>query len=176
LDGTGGTVGRKVEKIERTKPSRSESLKVREETPQEVVSVSMTSEEQDVFAFMGISPLALYEGEVKNPRTAIIQVRLPGEPDTDTASSDLEQLAESSEVEAEFPDSDSHEPNHDIRSKLRNPADSLEAIVTTMVEPNEHPEHESQQTEPDEGASEARRRRRRSSAPATKAKQLSLGD
>jgi ribonuclease E len=176
LDGTGGTVGRKVEKIERTKPSRSESLKVREETPQEVVSVSMTPEEQDVFAFMGISPLALYEGEVKNPRTAIIQVRLPGEPDTDTASSDLEQLAESSEVEAEFPDSDSHEPNHDIRSKLRNPADSLEATVTTMVEPNEHPEHESQQTEPDEGASEARRRRRRSSAPATKAKQLSLGD
>jgi ribonuclease E len=89
--GTGGTGGmlviesngassKKPEKVappERAKPSRAEGYKAREEVPPEVVSVTMTPEEQDVFAFMGISPLALFEGELKNPRTAVIQINPP---------------------------------------------------------------------------------------------------
>jgi ribonuclease E len=38
----------------------------------------MTAEEQSVYAFMGISPLVLYPGEVKNPRSAVVSVAFPG--------------------------------------------------------------------------------------------------
>jgi ribonuclease E len=39
----------------------------------------MTPEEQDVYAWMGISPLVLANQELKNPKSAIISVVLPGE-------------------------------------------------------------------------------------------------
>lgn len=47
--------------------------------PPEVITVEMTPEAQDVYAWMGISPLVLAQQEVKNPRTAIVSVVLPGE-------------------------------------------------------------------------------------------------
>jgi ribonuclease E len=63
---------------ERVKPSRIDGFKMREDKPPEIIAVNMTSEEQDVFAFMGISPLILFEGEVKNPRTAVVEIYPPG--------------------------------------------------------------------------------------------------
>jgi ribonuclease E len=47
--------------------------------PPEYVAVEMTPEEQDVYAWMGISPLVLSNQEVKNPKSAIVSVVLPGE-------------------------------------------------------------------------------------------------
>ncbi|NES03566.1 MAG: Rne/Rng family ribonuclease [Okeania sp. SIO2F4] len=48
--------------------------------PPEIVTVEMTSDEQDVYALMGISPLTLLEeGTVKNPKSAIISIKKPGE-------------------------------------------------------------------------------------------------
>jgi ribonuclease E len=47
--------------------------------PPETVVVEMTPEEQDVYAWMGISPLVLANQEVKNPRSAIVSVVLPGQ-------------------------------------------------------------------------------------------------
>ncbi|OZH54045.1 ribonuclease E [Hydrocoleum sp. CS-953] len=48
--------------------------------PQEIVTVEMTSDEQDVYALMGISPITLLEeGAVKNPKSAIISIKKPGE-------------------------------------------------------------------------------------------------
>ncbi|NEQ41051.1 MAG: Rne/Rng family ribonuclease [Okeania sp. SIO3I5] len=48
--------------------------------PPEIVAVEMTSDEQDVYALMGISPLTLLEeGAVKNPKSAIISIKEPGE-------------------------------------------------------------------------------------------------
>lgn len=45
------------------------------DVPPEVVTVSMTSEEQDIYALMGISPLVLLpDGESKNPKSTIVQV------------------------------------------------------------------------------------------------------
>jgi ribonuclease E len=192
LDGNGGAVSRKIEKTERTKPSRSESLKVREEMPQEVVSVSMTLEEQDVFAFMGISPLALYEGEIKNPRTAVIQVQLPGEESLNATSFEPEEVMELSDVSDGEIEIESA-ANHGARSKpIRNAASSKAAPMAALdeldmsltpsslelptTEDNEHQGSEASQADLEESVSEARRRRRRSSAAATKAKQLSLGD
>ncbi|BAU12013.1 ribonuclease E [Leptolyngbya sp. NIES-3755] len=47
--------------------------------PPEVVYVEMTPDEQDVYAWMGISPLILSNQEVKNPKSAVVSVLLPGE-------------------------------------------------------------------------------------------------
>lgn len=47
--------------------------------PPELVTVEMTPDEQDVYAWMGISPLVLTQQEVKNPQSAVVSVVLPGE-------------------------------------------------------------------------------------------------
>lgn len=46
--------------------------------PAEVISIKMTSDEQNIYALMGISPLVLFDGEVKNPKNAMISVKEPG--------------------------------------------------------------------------------------------------
>lgn len=51
----------------------------REIEPPEVISIEMTPEEQEVYAFMGISPLIRLNREVKNPKSVILSVVLPGE-------------------------------------------------------------------------------------------------
>lgn len=66
------------ERPERVKSPKREFIKPVVEPP-EVVTVEMTPEEQDVFALMGISPLVLSNREVKDPKSAIIQVTLPGQ-------------------------------------------------------------------------------------------------
>lgn len=50
-----------------------------EKEPPELVRVEMSPEEQDVYALMGISPILNLDREVKDPRSAIISVLLPGE-------------------------------------------------------------------------------------------------
>lgn len=48
-------------------------------TPPQVISVEMTPEEQDIYAMMGISPLVLATEPVKDPKSVMISVSLPGE-------------------------------------------------------------------------------------------------
>jgi len=81
--------------------------------PPEFVTVEMSPDEQDVYAWMGISPLVLAQQEVKNPRTAVISVVLPGEapalPDlgvseTDSAVMDSAPIAEEEEEEVSMPE------------------------------------------------------------------------
>jgi ribonuclease E len=58
--------------------------------PPELVAVEMTVDEQDVYAWMGVSPLVLTNQEVKNPKSALISVVLPGQappPEALTAAS-----------------------------------------------------------------------------------------
>jgi ribonuclease E len=62
---------------ERNRSSKAELIKSPAEPP-EVISVEMTKEEQEMYALMGISPLLVSSETVKNPRTAIVTVRLPG--------------------------------------------------------------------------------------------------
>ncbi len=47
--------------------------------PKEVITVEMTEEEQEVYAWMGIPPLVLSTQEVKNPRSVIVAVTAPGQ-------------------------------------------------------------------------------------------------
>lgn len=62
------------------KPDRRSSR--REKTPPQppqVIWVEMTQDEQEMYAMMGVSPLVLSNETVKDPRSAVIQVVLPGE-------------------------------------------------------------------------------------------------
>lgn len=65
--------GRRASRPERPRPSRQEV------EPPEIVSIEMTPEQQDIYALMGISPLVLLNRQVKNPKSAIVSVTLPGE-------------------------------------------------------------------------------------------------
>ncbi|MFE4107043.1 ribonuclease E/G, partial [Almyronema epifaneia] len=68
------------ELAESSKPSKTKSNGRHErKQPAEVISVEMTPEEQKVYAMMGISPLVLANQDIKDPRSAIISVVLPGE-------------------------------------------------------------------------------------------------
>jgi len=51
----------------------------REIEPPEIIAIEMTPDEQDVYALMGISPLVRLNREVKNPKSVILSVVLPGE-------------------------------------------------------------------------------------------------
>ena len=64
-------------------PERSDRRSHRPSHPTEIISVTMTAEEQDVYALMGISPLALIDRDLKDARSAIISVVLPGEDEVD---------------------------------------------------------------------------------------------
>ena len=71
---------------ERTKVIKTEPVKPVVEPP-EIKTVEMTSEEQDIFALMGVSPLIKLEQEVKNPKAVIINIVQPGQ--TPTASDEV---------------------------------------------------------------------------------------
>jgi ribonuclease E len=78
--GSEGVVARSLgsEGIERVvKPQLIKSP--RETEPPEVIAIEMTPEEQDVYALMGISPLIRLDREIKNPKSVILSVVLPGE-------------------------------------------------------------------------------------------------
>ncbi len=187
--GLGNGPGKKPEKPspERAKPSRTEVYKGREETPPDVISVTMTPQEQDVLAFMGISPLALFEGEVKNPRTAILQIQLPGQSNGSNGSTGL-AIAESSDIVEVV--------SKETRKKIDRPSpepsisaeedfDELPAEVQSFqgtLSGNDMPEDSQLEegqinkdsTFEDLASDAPRRRRKRSSASVTGAKQLSL--
>ena len=80
-----------IERAERTKPVKPEPIKPIV-TPPEIVTVEMTPEQQDVYALMGISPLVLLNRQVKNPKTAIVNVTLPGQAGKSAATEALEAV------------------------------------------------------------------------------------
>jgi ribonuclease E len=168
---------------EERRRSRREVTKAPVEPP-EVISVEMSPEEQDVFAWMGVSPLVLVDREIKNPKSAIISVALPGQsPNNDSQTQLVEEVsgsvatvvdettvnpvAESEELESELDNA----PNR--RRRRRN------SIASTTPEeepvmPSEVPELtiveapvESTAVETTEDGTANRRRRRRSSATVT---------
>ncbi|HIK12811.1 MAG TPA: Rne/Rng family ribonuclease [Oscillatoriaceae cyanobacterium M33_DOE_052] len=63
--------------VERLRPVKREIDKSFSEPP-EVISVEMTPDEQDVYALMGITPLVMFPGEVKNPKAVTVSIKEPG--------------------------------------------------------------------------------------------------
>lgn len=64
------------EKLDRNRTARREKPA---SDPPQIVSVEMTPEEQDVYALMGISPLVLTTEPIKDPKSTIVSVSLPGQ-------------------------------------------------------------------------------------------------
>ncbi|MEP0872366.1 Rne/Rng family ribonuclease [Trichocoleus desertorum AS-A10] len=162
------------ERPERVKTTKREFIKPVVEPP-EVVTVEMTPEEQDVFALMGISPLVLVNREVKDPKSTIIQVTLPGEapPVPSAPVTPTENGATSPAVEFASPRS-AEVPR--VAPPVRNTPATVETAPPTVspvsedaVEPLQSETNEAEVTPITTEAEEdnlgpARRRRRRSSA------------
>lgn len=85
----------RTEKPERGRTSRQRDRGAAE--PPQVVSVEMTLEEQDIYALMGVSPLVLATETVKDLKSVVISVALPGQgtrgPNGATAVSPPEPIA-----------------------------------------------------------------------------------
>ncbi|MBW4657246.1 MAG: Rne/Rng family ribonuclease [Drouetiella hepatica Uher 2000/2452] len=75
-------VPRNVREPRPEKPERGRTAARREKPvaePPQVISVEMTPEEQEIYALMGISPMVLATEPIKDPKSAIISVTLPGQ-------------------------------------------------------------------------------------------------
>ncbi len=206
IDSNGLGVKKLPDKVlpERAKPSRLDSIKMREDKPPEIISVNMTTEEQDVFAFMGISPLILFEGEIKSPRTAVIEIHPPGYVSSDTSESNgngsaapLAEVAVTLEVDLPSAVDQLSEveplPVEEIKDKspilkvtpaavkieiTKSVAEPVEQSIALPIPeepaPSEMIEAPVEPSQEEIESSAPRRRRRRSSAEVDKAKQLSL--
>jgi ribonuclease E len=139
--------------------------------PPEVVAIEMSPEEQDVYAWMGISPLVRLNREIKNPKSVILSVVLPGE--SDQTEEENEEFAESSSAPSSFAlasDSVQHSAPV-IRSSAVTPTyedteESEPLLVTSSAETSEleMPSDSTASGESDNNRPLIRRRRRRSSA------------
>ncbi|MEO0374240.1 MAG: Rne/Rng family ribonuclease [Cyanobacteria bacterium P01_A01_bin.17] len=182
---------------DRSRPSRSETSKKQEEAPPELISITMTAEEQIVYGFMGISPLTLYDGTIKNPKSVTVDVCLPGEektPPVKVVSS--KDTTDDSTPDAEATPQAESKPRRGRRSKSESPAPPIKVSdaasvtateVSTVMEADTasldalmqetvatEVEAEEIKAEVPKADPKRRRRRRSSSAKSAGAKQLSL--
>jgi ribonuclease E len=117
--------------------------------PPELVTVEMTPDEQEVYAWMGISPLVLTQQDVKNPQAAMVSVVLPGE----TPRSQPPVSSNVPILKTKTQSTDGNSERDEIAAPVPlEPSTESEGIQTEEVEPEQ----------PDNGT--LRRRRRRSSA------------
>jgi ribonuclease E len=143
----------------------------REIEPPEVITIEMTPEEQDVYALMGVSPLVRLNREVKNPKSVMLSVVLPGE-SGETQSASEPAAESSSELSTLSPVSDEAETSEQpMTSFAESPTtedveSSDEALVSASFEAptTEIPADSGTRSELDSSRPLIRRRRRRSSA------------
>lgn len=162
-NGSGSSKSEGNERSERSERSRGRSsTRQRQDTPPEVISVTMTPEEQDIYAFMGISPTVLFPGEIKKPKSAIVEILSPGDtpstPETAVTKVITQGITATKEEKEEVDEVDTAPPTKVEKIKT-------EPVLVATPEPTEEKPAEPTRTS-------TRRRRRRSSAPS--AKQLSL--
>ncbi|MEC4813569.1 MAG: Rne/Rng family ribonuclease [Scytonema sp. PMC 1069.18] len=139
------------ERPDRSKVTKLEPIKPVVEPP-EIVTVEMSSSEQEIFAYTGVSPLVKLNREVRNPKSVIINVAMPGQgpapsaqsTSTATATDDSEPMVEElNDDESTNEEVDTHVP----------PTDDLPSSVVMTDE-----------TETSISRTDKRRRRRRSSS------------
>jgi ribonuclease E len=134
--------------------------------PPESVYVEMTPEEQEVYAWMGISPLVLSTRELKNPKSANVIVTLPGQSPPESVVT--EPAPTGSAVFEEVPDREDVPDEPPVREEVATPEPRFQPVLRAaapLVPEVSAPEVEEQsQPEPEEEVSVTRRRRRRSSA------------
>jgi ribonuclease E len=178
-------VEERPENLPEERPERRERIIRREDIPVERVSVEMTPLEQDVYALMGVSPLVRLDREFKDPKSVIVTVRSPGEPEVipeipektapslrkeiPMSSNDFSDLAETygKEDEKEWMTAIAEEPNSNHFTNYVNPEQEMESTLLVVPESNAQEfepiqEIEDKQEDPEQPV--IRRRRRRSSA------------
>ena len=130
----------------------------REIEPPKVVTVEMTPEEQEVYAFMGISPVVRLDQEIRNPKSVILSVVLPGEsPQTEVLTDTLVEYAESAPVFSS--PADEADSSEYLAIATPTPEQVDHTVEQTEVSTDHNPESQSESSSP-----LIRRRRRRSSA------------
>ena len=173
-----------VQEIPEERPERHPNRGIihRADIPIERVSVEMTPLEQDVYALMGVSPLVRLDREFKDPKSVIVTVRSPGEPEVipdipektapslrkeiSTSDDDYSDLADTNgkEHEKEF-SAIAEDSNH--FTNYVNPDQKMESESGFVPESNIQeiePIQEIEDNNEDPGQPVIRRRRRRSSA------------
>ncbi|BAZ15527.1 ribonuclease E and G [Calothrix sp. NIES-4071] len=167
---------RKISKLDPIKPVVE---------PPEIVSVEMNDDEQDVYALMGVSPLVRLNREVKNPKSVIINVTLPGQP-PETSNFDIEPPSPTvsttplprpkTERVERIPNIDNlPEPWGEVASepastptpmprKVVPPIQTVQPVQPPPVQPPVQPNMQSSYTDDEVKEGTTRRRRRRSSA------------
>ncbi|MEQ8998507.1 MAG: Rne/Rng family ribonuclease [Coleofasciculus sp. B1-GNL1-01] len=93
--------------------------------PPEVIQVEMTPEEQDVYALMGISPLVRLDQEIRNPRSVMVSVVLPGEAESDSSDNDT--------PDNDTTDNDTTDDSWEDRSHPSEESDSEESSDKVLV-------------------------------------------
>ena len=171
------------QKIPEERPERREKVIHRADIPPaERVSVEMTPLEQDVYALMGVSPLVRLDREFKDPKSVIVTVRSPGEPEViadipektapslrkeiPTSDNDYSDLADTNgkENETELITTIIENSNH--FTNYVNPDQQMESALLVVPESNAQEVEPTQEIEDNEDPEQPviRRRRRRSSA------------
>lgn len=141
----------------------------REIEPPEVIAIEMTPEEQDVYALMGISPLIRLNREVKNPKSVILSVVLPGESnDAETLNeASVESATEASTLPSATDEGETSQmsvtPSGEAATLDESPS-SAQVLVTSPTEVYTTEISTEQTDELDGSRPIIRRRRRRSSA------------
>jgi ribonuclease E len=148
--------------------AKSPLVKVPKEIePPEVVAIEMTPEEQDVYALMGVSPLVRLNREIKNPKSVIVSVVLPGEADQ-TQESNKSTAASSVEPSEPSRVSDEGETSEQLMAadEQTQPSESARVLVSAAAESpmTEIPAESATVSESGSSRPVVRRRRRRSSA------------
>ena len=154
------------ERVERAKPAKREFIKPVSEPP-ETITVEMTADEQDVYALMGISPLVLLTREIRDPKSAIVTVALPGQappPQPEAAIATDEAVAEP-EVEDSTPMPTPAPKTVTLQPAIAAPSPEP-VLIEEAVTNNGDGAATSSASEPESNLG-ARRRRRRSSALGT---------
>ncbi|HEY9675680.1 MAG TPA: Rne/Rng family ribonuclease, partial [Waterburya sp.] len=116
--------------------AKSPLVKVPKEIePPEVVAIEMTPEEQDVYALMGVSPLVRLNREIKNPKSVIVSVVLPGEADQ-TQESNKSTAASSVEPSEPSRVSDEGETSEQLMAadEQTQPSESARVLVSAAAE------------------------------------------
>ncbi|MGJ3249905.1 MAG: Rne/Rng family ribonuclease [Elainellaceae cyanobacterium] len=158
------------ERGDRSDRSKSSSRRDKTPEPPEVIAIEMTQQEQDVYALMGISPLVLATEPVKDSKSVIVNVVLPGQVSRSNGSGESDEqpsfVFDQSDSAASS-ESDQSPPSSESQTSLTDESNSdqdEETFDQTDLIGAESVNGNGESGASENGTSTRRRRRRRSSA------------
>ncbi|ESA35394.1 rne rng family [Leptolyngbya sp. Heron Island J] len=151
-----------------TRGKRSRSRSRKPEVPPQVVTVTLTPDEQRIYAEMGVSPLVLSQEEIKDTKNVVVSVVLPGEapPATDTDLSEPDtQLSDQRPTSALAPEKIQSEVADSITQVTSvNELEAADLPLEDVAEAQQELSETEEATSETDAPPTRRRRRRRSSA------------